>query len=63
MAYKIDAGSCSVCGACEFDCPNGAVKMKGETYMIVAAKCTECEGQFDAPQCVSVCPADSIALA
>jgi NAD-dependent dihydropyrimidine dehydrogenase PreA subunit len=63
MAYKIVTGTCTVCGACEFDCPNGAVKMKGDTYTIVASKCTECEGLFDAPQCVSVCPADSIVAA
>ena len=63
MAYKIVTGTCTVCGACEFDCPNSAVTMKGYTYTIVASKCTECEGSFDAPQCVSVCPADSIVAA
>ena len=63
MAYKIDSGSCSVCGACEFDCPTGAVKMKGDSYTIVASKCAECKGYFDAPQCVAVCPADSISVA
>jgi ferredoxin len=63
MAYKIDAGQCTVCGACEFECPNGAVAMKGESYVINAKKCSSCEGQFDAPQCVSVCPADCIAAA
>ena len=63
MAYKIVTGTCTVCGACEFDCPNSAVTMKGDTYAIVASKCTECEGLFDSPQCVAVCPADSIVAA
>lgn len=58
MAYKILTSQCSVCGACEFECPNGAIKMKGDTYIIDAAKCTECEGQADAPQCAAVCPVD-----
>lgn len=59
MAYQIDASSCSACGACEFECPNGAIKMKGDTYVILADKCTECAGKFDTPQCASVCPSDS----
>ena len=56
MAYKIIVSSCTVCGACEFECPNAAIRMKGETYIIDPAKCTECEGAFDKPQCVEVCP-------
>lgn len=58
MAFKIITSQCSVCGACEFECPNGAIKMKGDTYIIDAAKCTECEGQADSPQCAAVCPVD-----
>jgi ferredoxin len=29
-------------------------------YYIVPDKCTECEGHHDEPQCVSVCPVDSV---
>jgi ferredoxin len=29
--------------------------MKGETYIIDAAKCTECDG-MDTQQCAAVCP-------
>ena len=47
MAYKIIASQCTVCGACEFECPNAAIKMKGDMYIIDPAKCTECEGAFD----------------
>jgi len=56
MAYKIDPNTCTQCGACEFECPNGAISMKGDAYAIQAMSCTECAGQFDEPQCESVCP-------
>lgn len=60
MAYRIDAGQCTVCGACEFECPNHAIAMKGDTYVINAKKCKECEGLFDTPQCIEVCPANCV---
>jgi ferredoxin len=56
MAYKIIASQCTVCGACEFECPNTAISFKNETYVIDPQKCTECEGDFDHPQCDTVCP-------
>lgn len=56
MAYKIVASQCTVCGACEFECPTAAIKMKGDMYIIDAKKCVECVGHFDSPQCVAVCP-------
>ena len=56
MAYKIIASQCTACGACEFECPNAAIKMKGDIYIIDPAKCTECEGHFDKAQCAEVCP-------
>jgi ferredoxin len=58
MAYKIKASECTVCGACEAECPNIAISFKKGTYVIDPAKCTECQGQFDSPQCAAVCPAD-----
>jgi hypothetical protein len=61
MALKIDAGSCSTCGACEFECPNAAISMKGDVYAIKASACTECDG--DDPKCMAVCPSDSISKA
>jgi ferredoxin len=60
MAYRINASGCTGCGACEFDCPNAAITMKGDAYAINAKTCTECRDHFDAPQCVSVCPTDCI---
>ncbi|HWJ20208.1 MAG TPA: 4Fe-4S dicluster domain-containing protein [Geobacterales bacterium] len=59
MAYKIIASSCTVCGACEAECPNVAIRTKGGTYIIEAKKCTECLGHFDQPQCVAVCPVEN----
>ena len=56
MAYKIVASQCTVCGACEFECPTAAIRMKGDTYIIDAKTCVECKGHFDEPQCVAVCP-------
>ena len=54
MAYKIVVSSCTACGACEFECPSVAIRMKGETYIIDPKKCTESESHFDTPQCASV---------
>jgi len=31
-----------------------------EYYYIVPDKCTECQGFYDEPQCVSVCPNDAV---
>ncbi len=56
MAYKIIASQCTVCGACEFECPTAAIRMKRDMYIIDAAKCVECVGHFDSPQCAAVCP-------
>jgi ferredoxin len=56
MAYKIIASQCTGCSACEFECPNAAISMKGDTFIIDPAKCTECEGHYDHAQCDTVCP-------
>ena len=51
---------CINCDVCEPECPNGAIAQGTEIYVIDPAKCTECVGHFDAPQCVEVCPVDCI---
>jgi len=58
MALKIDASTCTSCSACEPECPNVAITEAAGKFVIHVDKCTECEGQFDDPQCISVCPID-----
>jgi ferredoxin len=58
MALKIVASMCTGCSACEAECPNVAIREKGGTFIINPAKCTECVGHFDSPQCIAVCPVD-----
>jgi len=47
---------CINCDVCEPACPNLAISMGPEIYEIDPARCTECVGHFDEPQCVSLCP-------
>lgn len=56
MAYTIVTDECTACGACEFDCPSASISMKGDTYVINAKTCTECDG--DVPKCVELCPVE-----
>ena len=51
---------CINCDVCEPECPNGAISMGEEIYVIEPRKCTECVGHFAQPQCVEVCPVDCI---
>ncbi len=51
---------CINCDVCEPECPNEAISMGPEIYVIDPAKCTECVGHFGEPQCVQVCPVECI---
>lgn len=51
---------CINCDVCEPECPNGAISMGPEIYVIDPGKCTECVGHFDEPQCQQVCPVECI---
>lgn len=62
MAYAIDPEVCTACGACESECPNGAISHKKKLYTINPAKCTECDGAAT-KACVSVCENGSISPA
>ncbi len=59
MALMI-TDECINCDVCEPECPNGAISQGPEIYVIDPAKCTECVGHFDQPQCVEVCPVNCI---
>jgi len=51
---------CINCDVCEPACPNEAISMGEEIYVIDPARCTECVGHFDEPQCAQLCPVSCI---
>ena len=59
MALMI-TDECINCDVCEPECPNQAISMGEQIYEIDPHKCTECQGHFDEPQCVQVCPVSCI---
>jgi ferredoxin len=61
MALMITA-ECINCDVCEPECPNQAISMGEEFYVIDPLRCTECVGHFGEPQCVQVCPVECIPI-
>lgn len=61
MSLKITK-ECINCDVCEPECPNEAISMGEMHYVIDPARCTECVGHFDEPQCKAICPVDCIPL-
>lgn len=61
MSLKI-TDDCINCDVCEPVCPNQAIYQGPLIYEIDPARCTECVGHFDKPQCQIVCPVDCIPL-
>ena len=66
---------CINCRACDTICPSNAIypggkehelnnkkqkALSNEHYYIVPEKCTFCEGVYDKPECVAICPMDAI---
>lgn len=49
---------CISCGACEPECPVEAITEGDSIYLIDADLCVECEGHFDSPQCLDICPVE-----
>lgn len=47
---------CTSCNACLPECPNSAISIGPEIYVIDPALCTECVGFHGDPQCALVCP-------
>jgi len=61
MAMRITE-ECINCAACEPECPNQAISRDeaASLFVIDPARCTECVGAHDEPECVGVCPVDCI---
>jgi ferredoxin len=59
MSLKI-LDTCVNCDVCEPACPNKAISLGEEFYVIDPDLCTECVGHHDEPQCVVVCPVECI---
>ncbi|HZW02335.1 MAG TPA: 4Fe-4S binding protein [Anaerolineaceae bacterium] len=57
MAHVISTDDCIACGACEAECPEGAIAEVDGAYVVDAAKCEDCGS------CVDVCPTGAIAQA
>lgn len=62
MAFFITQ-DCIHCDVCVPECPNEAIAMGQDRYEIDAARCTECAGFYNEPQCVMVCPVNCIVKA
>lgn len=50
--------ACINCGACEHECPNGAISEGSYIYEIDRDLCTECVGFFGDESCQMVCPVE-----
>jgi ferredoxin len=59
MALLINS-LCVNCDVCAPACPTTAISQGEVIYEIDPARCTECVGHFDEPQCVAVCPVECI---
>jgi len=59
MALRI-TDECINCDVCEPQCPNQAISMGRDYYVIDPDRCTECMGHFDEPQCQVICPVECI---
>lgn len=59
MALMI-TNECINCDVCEPACPNQAISMGEDYYVINPDRCTECVGHFEVPQCQLVCPVNCI---
>lgn len=55
MAHVI-LETCISCGACEPECPNGAISMGDDVYVIDSNLCDECAADGGVPACREICP-------
>jgi ferredoxin len=47
---------CIVCGACEDECPNGAIRLGDDIFVIDPDLCSECVGLHERQKCQDACP-------
>ena len=59
MAYKI-LESCGCCGVCVDECPVQAISLGDDIFVIDEKACVACDGYYDEPACINVCPMDCI---
>jgi ferredoxin len=63
MTLQIVKDTCTACGCCEPLCPTESISAWKGVYKIDPTTCTECEGEFDAPQCRDACMEDGCIIA
>jgi Fe-S-cluster-containing hydrogenase component 2 len=61
MAFSIVA-TCVNCWACLPLCPSQAIAPGGAHFTIDPGRCSECDGDYADPQCVSICPIEGAIL-
>jgi len=49
---------CISCGACETECPNDAIALGQEIFVIDPDLCSECVGFSQTQKCQEACPVD-----
>jgi ferredoxin len=49
---------CIACGACESECPNDAIGLGNEIFVVDPDLCSECVGSSETQKCAEACPVD-----
>ena len=62
MALYIVDAECISCGDCVPVCPTNSITESKIVFVIDPKTCTECEDEYDEPQCVDICPVDNCIL-
>jgi len=49
---------CIACGACEDECPNDAIRLRDDIFVIDPDLCSECVGLHATQKCAEACPVE-----